>query len=577
MSESTYWDGFLRRRLSRRAVVRAGAFAGGAAALLAAGCSSGGGSTPATAESSGPAPTPAPGLTPQSTPAGQSIKRGGQMATGVFNAPIPHFEVAGASRLFMIAECLGGNWNQLVRYRAQSFNDNTIVPDLADSWNISPDGKTYTFKLNPQAKWHNVPPTNGRDFTSADVKWNYEYLTNPNVKSFLAPLFSNIEEVETPDPKTVVFRLKTTQANFLDVWAGGGGGFVKMQAREIFEQDGNFQKRIVGTGPFMLDKHDQGVSVTMKRNPDYWRMGADGKPLPYLDSYIVYVYRDLNAATAQLVSGQFNVSAPGGARQEDWPQFEKAGIRLVQTSGPTHNFVRLNLSRPPFDKLEVRRALALSLDQSDLLQTLRVDGVGTILGYIPPFFGDYALTADQVKAKLKYDLNQAKQLAQSSGLSGQKFKITGYLKATIYETGPQYLQQHWKDIGVDLDLDWPPDTTAFTRLQTSGDFQMLFVPEGFNGDLDNWVYGLWHSKSPTNFSKLNDPKVDKFAEDQRAELDANKRKQIVHDFENYMLDQAYAIPIPLNVQKDGYAPYVRNFSRHWAFGYPGLEVAWFDK
>src|SRR5207244_10679532 len=139
-------------------------------------------------------------------------------------------------------------------------------------------------------------------------------------------------------------------------------------------------------------------------------------------------------------------------------------------------------------------------------------------GFVPSGFGDWVLPESEIKAKLKYDLNQAKQLAQSSGLAGTKSAISSYLRITGYYTdAPQYLQGQFKEIGVDVDVNWFPDTTAFTRSQTGGDFDMLLAPEAYNGDIDNWVYSVWNSKSPTNFAKLNDPKVDQFGEMQRAE------------------------------------------------------------
>jgi peptide/nickel transport system substrate-binding protein len=218
----------------------------------------------------------------------------------------------------------------------------------------------------------------------------------------------------------------------------------------------------------------------------------------------------------------------------------------------------------------------MALDQADLLDLVR-DKEGRIEGYVPSAIEGFALLEAELKQKLRYDLAEAKRLAQASGLAGQKIVLTSRLQSSYFLTGSQLFQQRFKEIGLDLALEYFADTTAFNRAQAGGEFQMLFVPEAFNGDVDNWVYGIWHSKSPTNFAKVNDPKVDKFAEDQRAELDAAKRKQIVLDFQRYMLDQAYWIPIPSQVYRNAYQNYVKNFSRHWSFGMPGLEEAWLDK
>src|SRR4051812_26008423 len=153
--------------------------------------------------------------------------------------------------------------------------------DLAESWQVGPDGKTYTFKLRPDAKWHNKPPMNGRPLTAQDVVWSFERFMKVSPQK---TTFDIVAGVTAPDDHTVVFTLKDQYAPFE---AAIGAPIFWILPKEVVEQDGDAAKRVVGSGPFIFDKYDTGVSFTGKKNPDYYRKGE-----PRVDEVIGHIIPD---------------------------------------------------------------------------------------------------------------------------------------------------------------------------------------------------------------------------------------------------------------------------------------------
>ncbi|HEV7661887.1 MAG TPA: ABC transporter substrate-binding protein, partial [Chloroflexota bacterium] len=179
----------------------------------------------------------------------------------------------------------------LFETRGCRYGDTVMVPVLAKSYEISPDGLTYTIKLRDNVKWHNKPPVNGRPFTSADVAWSIEF---HKAGSVVRSFWEGVTHDE-PDPYTVILHLKQPDADFLQK-LGHYQNF--MLAHEVKEQDGDFGKTAIGTGPFMLQDWKQGQESMAVRNPDYYEMGTDGKPLPYVDAVRTVNFSDYNAEVA---------------------------------------------------------------------------------------------------------------------------------------------------------------------------------------------------------------------------------------------------------------------------------------
>src|SRR5581483_3402161 len=147
----------------------------------------------------------------------------------------------------------------------------------------SPDGKTWTLHLRDDVKWQNLPPVNGRQFTSADVGWSIDYIK----KSPLASFWDTTQSHDQPDPNTVVLHLSGPDP---EVALKMGQYTNVMLPHEIQEQYGDFKTVMVGTGAFQFKSYKPGQEILAERNPNYFEQGIDGQPLPYVDAVDTQVF-----------------------------------------------------------------------------------------------------------------------------------------------------------------------------------------------------------------------------------------------------------------------------------------------
>jgi ABC-type transport system substrate-binding protein len=338
MSETNYWDRVLNQRVARR---RAIAVSGGAvvsAALLAA-C--GGGQDSGSKETSG-STSKGSDLLAKIEDTTKSAKRGGVMKWTQASEPL-HFDgqAQGQAQLNIYN---GMVYESLVRNKpgiSEATKWNEVLPNLAESWEVSPDKLQITFKLRQGVKWQNVAPVSGRPFDSSDViesTKRYETHPTPNNKAANlnsanpgAPLIS----VSAPDPKTVVWKLKEPTSfimqRFANMITGEVGSIYPKEASGGFDS----RKQQIGTGGFILDKYEPSVSLTYKRNPDYWNKDAvftDVLEIPFINQAA--------AREAQLKTGAlYSVGGLADIAPENILQTKKdaPGLNLYSYIAPNNN------------------------------------------------------------------------------------------------------------------------------------------------------------------------------------------------------------------------------------------------
>ena len=229
------------------------------------------------------------------------------------------------------------------------------VGDLAESWTISKDGMTYTFKLRRGVKFHD-----GAEMTSKDVKASYDKIIfpPPGVKSLRKDAYGVVEVVEAPDPYTVRFRLKRPESSLLLNLASPWNWIYKA---DILAKDIHwYEKNIMGTGPFKFVEHVKGSHWVGKKNPDYWDKGK-----PYLDGYRA-IFVSSSSAQVAAVRGerahiQFRSFSP--AERDSLVQALGSKITVQESPWDCLNFVSMHHEKKPFDDKRVRRALSLALDR----------------------------------------------------------------------------------------------------------------------------------------------------------------------------------------------------------------------
>src|SRR5665811_648083 len=206
-------------------------------------------------------------------------------------------------------------------YETLVTTDETLapVPGLAEKWDISDNGITYTFTLRQGVLFHN-----GREFVADDVKYSYERIIDPQTASPSVSDLNSVDTIEVVDPYTVAIHLKTADSSFLAKLMGSSLSIVP---KEVVEENGDLMQIMVGTGPFSFIEYVPNTQVTLERNAEYW----DGD-LPYLDGLEILVIPDNTARTTAVVTGTVDLIeyAPGngeGDRSRSGHRFRRVRLR----------------------------------------------------------------------------------------------------------------------------------------------------------------------------------------------------------------------------------------------------------
>ena len=439
-------------------------------------------------------------------------------------------------------------------------------------------------KLRRGVKFHSKPPVDGRELTAQDVKWSYERMLNSTFtyRDILAP----VERIETPDPYTLEFHLSEANVDFLVSLANHYNWVLAKEAgdysgdTDFAKTWGDFRdwKTVVGTGPFMLETFEPNVRHVWKRNPNYF---ADG--LPYLDEVIQHNITDPAARLANLRAGKLDYISP---QATDMPSLRQSNPELqysrgIPCGGPIFYFRN---DKPPFDNVDVRRALSLAFDREGFLKSFFL-GEGTLIngpGVMACHEG-LQLPIDQLGPAsqwFRYDPSQAKALMTKAGY-GDGFAVEflgtgGY--GPIWVSEMELIKANMEEIGVTLNI----RLVEYAEWLTTGHAGLYkdtaFGPMTPYLSVDEWSYGMLNSGSAANKCHCNDPRLDALTQQQREAFDPTQRKAILEELQRYVHDQMVYIMTPLGYTNYAAQPWMRDFSPksgyHWGSVF---AKTWVDK
>lgn len=432
-------------------------------------------------------------------------------------------------------------------------NRGHIVPDLADSYDISEDGKTYTFNLKREVNWHDGAP-----FTSADVAATIGYIQDPSWKSPLATQFANVT-VETPDATTVIFSLEEPFAPFLSLLTVGI--LPSHLWQEVMPENASRAElniKPIGTGPFRFKKFEmdkQGRIHTYKltRNDDYYGKKA-------MISSVAFTYHDdfqlaMDELVGKRVDGLSYLPLEFREAVED-----ARSVRVYTLRLPQYTAVFFNQSKNPLLKsASVRKALALALDKEMILQeTIGYNGVPVHGPILPGFIGFHP----DVK-KYKQDLGAAAELLEQDGwkladdgirtkkIEGADEEMvdtpltltltTADAKENI--TVAQIIKAQWESIGVRAELEIVPSSRIQKDKIRPRDYDALLYGEIIGPDPD--PYPFWHSsqneKGGLNLAVFSSRRVDEILEQARASHDDDERRELYREFQDILAEDLPAI------------------------------------
>jgi peptide/nickel transport system substrate-binding protein len=474
---------------------------------------------------------------PQVGIAGLTPKRGGTLEFAVTVEP-GNYDCHGNTS-FAFLHPIAPHYSTLLKFDAANYPQ--IVGDLAQSWSVSPDRQTYTFKLRPNVLFHD-----GSKFTSADVKASYERIVHPSagVISSRQVDYGAISGIDAPDPLTVVFHLQWPDAamlaNFASPW-----NCIYSAAK--LGEDPNFPKtHILGTGPFVFVEHIKGQVWRGRRWDKYFQPGK-----PYLDGYNAD-FMPIPAVMKAYESGQIMAEFRGVTPTQRDQLVESLGDRITISESPwlSNLLVVFNTNRKPFDDARVRRALSMAIDRWGAAEKLQGSTFLKYVGGLMRPGANLAMSEAELAALPGFSRDvaaartEAKRLLAEAGVHDMAVKLLVRDIPIPHYAGADLLAASWKEIGIATMQD-RRNIWDWQKVVDSRDFDIAL---DFSGDFyDDPTLQLTkyvsHDLSPVNFSGSTDRFLDALYVAQAMTADQRQRAKMVRDFERHALTEAYTVPL----------------------------------
>jgi peptide/nickel transport system substrate-binding protein len=436
------------------------------------------------------------------------------------------------------------------------------VPYLAEAVEPNDDYTEWTITVREDVTFHD-----GSDLTAEVVKNNldaYRGAAGGHARSPLLFLFvlDNIESVEVSGERDVVVTTKVPWVAFPAFLYSSGRLGITGQA-QLDDTEG-CSRNLVGTGPFMLESPDdwvEGREFRAVKNPEYWQEAPDGEAYPYLDELVFEPIQDSEQRVNALQSGQVDIGHFSAAQ-------DILSIRDLTESGEVASyesvtnaevgFLQLNDSRPPFDDVRIRRAIALAIDPDDYRETINK-------GVLEPANGPFAPGSPAHLDDTGYPT--AGDPEEAERLIAEYEAENGDLRSVVLQNTPDtlsqdqsvYLQQTLEAVGLPVELETVQQDALIDR-SISGEYDMQAFRNYPGGDPDE-LYVWFKSASPVNFSRIDDPEIDRLLDEGRSEPDPAVREQIYQDLNRRFGEQVWDVwfdftnwTVASNPEVHGYTP-----------------------
>jgi peptide/nickel transport system substrate-binding protein len=467
----------------------------------------------------------------------QTPKRGGTLEFAVTVEPKDYDCEDNISFAFL--QPVAPHYSTLLKFDAANYP--RIVGDLAQSWTVSPDKRTYTFKLRRGVVFHDGSP-----FTAADVKASYERILHPppGLVSSRQVDYGAIDGIDTPDALTVIFRLKWPDAAMLANFASPWGCIYN--AAKLAQDPLYPRTQILGTGPFVFVDHVKGKYWEGKRFNRYFEPGR-----PYLEGYRADFIKPKQVMDAYK-SGHIMAEFRGVSPPQRDELVAALGDRVSVSESPwlSDLLVVFNVKRKPFDDARVRRALSLAIDRWGAAQRLQDTTFFKFVGGLMRPGSAMAMPESELASLpgFSHDIAasraEAKELLAQAGVHDLKLTLLVRDIPMPHYAGAKLIADSWTAIGVATDVvklpifDWDKKVSA-------GDFE---VAQDFQGDFyDDPTIQLTkyvsHDLSPIDYSGAIDRFLDALYIGQALTPDPRQRIAIVREFERHALTEAYSVPL----------------------------------
>jgi peptide/nickel transport system substrate-binding protein len=476
------------------------------------------------------APAAAPGAAMVKAPE-PSPKRGGTIKIAGFGDPA-HFDLDQSPTIVNLWP-QAPMYDNLIRFNPID-GGQTIIPDLAEKWEVASDGSSYTFSLRKGVKFHD-----GSELTAQDVIATYQRRQNPpeGVVSIRQELYRAVKSIEAPDPYTVKFVMSEPRGYFLEALATGWS--VILSKKTLDDNKGDLRRvpDYPGTGPYKFGAFNPRDKWVVEKNPDYWN-----KDVPYVDRIERISIQEAKDRGTAVLTGQvdFADSVSVDTYREALKRPDEVGATQIPvTWAITYTF---NCQKPPFNDPRVRKAVHLALSRQDLAKVRELTSeVNVGSRWIHPRHPLASNKDDNLKMPgyrpdKTEDIAEAKKLMAAAGYeNGFKEQLVflqrGLTGPGIEIDAPAFQDMLKRTLGLESVIK-PVETSVYWDQVRAGEYHFTSgAPAGaINDPSDYW--GQWFkTNGPQNYAKWSNPKFDEILSRLDKEVDLEKRKAIAREGE----------------------------------------------
>ncbi|MCL6641029.1 MAG: hypothetical protein K6T92_06610 [Candidatus Rokubacteria bacterium] len=423
-------------------------------------------------------------------------------------------------------------------------DEGRIVPSLAESWTVSPDGLTWTFKLRPNVRFHH-----GKTLDAGDVKATFERIVNPATRSPKRSDFAAIRSIEAVDPLTVRFVLGERFAPFLATLAQGWGAILPA---DLIARNHEFATRPVGTGPFTVAEWQRDSLIRLTRFDGYWIQGE-----PRLREVLIRFVPESAVKVAGLLAGEFD--AIDAVAFLDLPRVRaNPNVRVIRQVTSLVNVVAINNSRPALRDVRVRRALWHAIDRRQVLRTAYGEEsvpVNVFMDVVSPYYVS-------IPDPYPYDPERARRLLSEAGAGGLTLDLALPQPYPAHIEAGQLVQAMLQRVGITARprvVEWG---FWLSRVFAGGEYDLTII--GHTGKLDPDGRLAGYGTPSRNYVRYENPKVEDLILAGRITTNPELRKRIYAEALKMMAEDAPMVYLGTPVLYMATRQGVRNFRQLYA-------------
>jgi peptide/nickel transport system substrate-binding protein len=380
-----------------------------------------------------------------------------------------------------------------------------VIPSLAQSWTLSPDGKTYTFKLRTGVKFHDGSPMDANDVAATIRRLQAKEIASP-----LASRVASVESATVIDPQTIELKLKEPSAPLLSSLAT-----IAIVPRSVETSKDALQKTPVGTGPFKFQEWQPNGFILLSRFDGYWKQGA-----PKLAGLKFNIVPESATRQVGLVNGQYallpNIDAATALQLKGKPN-----VKLSETLELAYSLIGMNVSKPPFDNPKVREALNYAINRDEIVAAA-LFGAGVAGGPLSPALKTWALDVKQFPCYAP-DAAKAQALLKEAGVTTPVAVTMNVLPRQDIKDLAQVVQEQLNKAGFKVELK-NQELGQFVQDWRNGNFELFASANAGAPDPDDYFYRTFRTGGSANVFKYSDAEVDALLDKARSSQDQAARK-----------------------------------------------------